>query len=256
MIQNYPTPQDARNFLIDLIGQLEREGKTPTNIRNILKPVRSWFSYKGIEVPGRIKTGRGKLVRLGKEVVPTQEEFRRVLEAANIRTRAGIAMLAFSGIRPQVLGNFSGTDALRVGDFVEMTITNGEVSFSQTPTMFVIRENLSKMGNEYAGFLAEEGCHYLKQYLEWRMRDKQIEYDDKVITLPGEKLTPDSPIFTAIENRYKQFRQEYNSLVQKIRDIADVLDRETPPALNGTVMLMFIEELENRYGFVFPSRLA
>lgn len=33
----------------------------------------------------------------------------------------------------------------------------------------------------------------------------------------------------AIENSYKQFRQEYNSLVQKIRDIAEVLDREPPP---------------------------
>ena len=48
----------------------------------------------------------------------------------------------------------------------------------------------------------------------------------------------------AIENSYKQFRQEYNSLVQKIRDIAEVLDREPPPALNGTVTLMFIEKFK------------
>jgi hypothetical protein len=42
---------------------------------------------------------------------------------------------------------------------------------------------LSKAGHQYFTFLGEEGCEYLKDYLESRLKE-------------GEKLTPDSPILT------------------------------------------------------------
>jgi len=46
-----------------------------------------------------------------------------------------------------------------------------------------VRRTLSKTGNQYFTFLCDEGCEYLQQYLEWRLRR-------------GEKLTPKSPIIT------------------------------------------------------------
>jgi len=64
-----------------------------------------------------------------------------------------------------------------------MKIENGEVIYEKVPTMIVVRRELSKGGHQYFTFLSEEGCEYLKDYLESRLKE-------------GEKLTPNSPILT------------------------------------------------------------
>jgi hypothetical protein len=74
-------------------------------------------------------------------------------------------------------------DGLRLKDLPEMKIEKGEVVFEKVPTMVVVRKELSKAGHQYFTFLGEEGCEYLKDYLESRLKE-------------GEKLTPDSPILT------------------------------------------------------------
>jgi hypothetical protein len=61
-------------------------------------------------------------------------------------------------------------------------------------------EELSKVGHQYFGFIPEEGCRYLKNYLEWRMRPKEVKrpFGDgrrpQVIKLGGERLGPESPL--------------------------------------------------------------
>ncbi len=64
-----------------------------------------------------------------------------------------------------------------------MKIYEDEISFEKIPTMVIVRKELSKARFQYFTFLSEEGCSYLKDYLEERMRK-------------GEKLHPDSPIIT------------------------------------------------------------
>jgi hypothetical protein len=44
------------------------------------------------------------------------------------------------------------------------------MDFSEVPAMIVVRPELSKAGHKYITFLSEEGCDYLKEYLEERMR--------------------------------------------------------------------------------------
>ena len=70
---------------------------------------------------------------------------------------------------------------MRVRDFPEMRVEGDTVEFERTPTMVVVRPELSKDGHQYFTFLSEEGCEYLRDYLEERM-------------LGGEELTADSPI--------------------------------------------------------------
>jgi len=64
------------------------------------------------------------------------------------------------------------------------------------PTLVVVRKELSKAGHQYFSFLTEEGCGYLKDYLEARMRD-------------GEKLDKNSPIVTP-KQRMKPFIRSTN----------------------------------------------
>jgi hypothetical protein len=93
--------------------------------------------------------------------------------------------MAFSGVRPGVLGTVYGEDGLRPSDLPEMRVeTDGTVEFAKMPTMVVVRRTLSKMGRRYITFLPEQGCGYIKQYIEWRVR------------VLKEKVGPASPIIT------------------------------------------------------------
>jgi hypothetical protein len=49
---------------------------------------------------------------------PNKEELDRTLRIATLRARVSITLMAFSGLRPQTLGNYTGTDSIRFGDFV------------------------------------------------------------------------------------------------------------------------------------------
>ena len=112
-----------------------------------------------------------------------------------MRQRVPISLMAFSGFRPEVLGNSEGTDGLKVADFWEMQIEfeknektqqeiveSGKVKFGvyervkgemvwvpKIPTLIVVRIESSKTRIEYVTFLNEEGCLAVKDYLEQRM---------------------------------------------------------------------------------------
>jgi integrase len=174
----------AANFLLDLIGELESEKKSGSYISNIVKAVRGWLEFNGIQIQQKIKIrNRDELTRVADERPPTQEELRKILNATDMRFRAATAIVAFSGVRLEVLGDYLGQDGLKVQDIPEMTIENGVVSFKKIPTKIMIRRNLSKTKTRYFTFLCQEGCDYLKEYLELRMRN-------------GETLGSESPIVT------------------------------------------------------------
>ena len=72
---------------------------------------------------------------------------------------------------------------LTTGDLPELKIDGDSVDFEKLPTIVIVRKGLSKAGHQYFTFLSEEGCEYLKDYLEERMRE-------------GEDITPNSPVIT------------------------------------------------------------
>jgi len=97
-------------------------------------------------------------------------------------SRAGpIALVSQAGLRLETLGNEFGTDGLRISDLPEMEIKDGRVEFKRIPSMIAVRPTLSKAKHKYFTFLTNEGCEYLKAYLEKRMAE-------------GEKLASDSPV--------------------------------------------------------------
>jgi len=212
-----PDPTIARDFILDLVTEFKAEGKKSSNIHNYVKVLRSWYQHNSITIQGRIKVGKTRLVMVRKENVPEPEELRRILaQAENRRAKVGIAMMAYGGVRPEVLGDADGVDGLKVGDFPEMEYTNektqivtvkgmsslkvtqrGTVTFTKIPTTFIVRDSLSKMGNEYCGFISKESCDYLKDYLEERMKTQKVFNAEtkRREWRPGEQLTPDTPVF-------------------------------------------------------------
>jgi hypothetical protein len=186
------TPQDLlrmkdrelHNFLLDAISDLQKKGYAGSYQQSILKAVKSWLNFNGKALTRKIKIkGTQETPTLEKERVPTQPELKKIFLAGNNQQRVACVLLAHSGLRIQVLGNYKGTDGIKLGDFPELKLEGERIKFEQIPAQVLVRHALSKAGHQYFTFLSHEGCNYLKDYLEERLRK-------------GEELNPDSPILT------------------------------------------------------------
>jgi integrase len=167
---------------LDFVSAEEKRQVAGSYIVRTLKAGKSWLLHNGkkLDRPIRVR-GAKDTPSLRNERVPTQEELRKILLAGTPRIRSAAALVAFSGLRPEVLGNYFGSDGLTLRDFPELKVGKGTVEFVRVPTIVRIRPELSKNSTGYVSFLSEEGCDYIKQYLEDRLR-------------AGENLGPDSDL--------------------------------------------------------------
>jgi len=170
------------DYLFDFVTKMEKEGKAPSYIKSYLKVVKSWLLFNDIKLVRQIKIGKsGTTPTLEDERVPTKDELKQIIGYAKPRGKTSIIFMAFSGLRPKVLGDHTGVDGLEIRDLPELHIEGKEVEFNKIPTMVVVRPELSKAKHRYLTFIGPEGCQYLKAYLEKRLA-------------AGEDLAPNSPI--------------------------------------------------------------
>lgn len=121
-----------------------------------------------------------------KERQPEKEELSKVLRMSTLRERVSIALMTFSGLRPEVLGNIDGTDGLMIGDIPDLKLTKDGMEFVNIPIRIEVRPDLSKIRVKYFTFLGPEGSEYLKEYIQTRIA-------------AGEKLGQDSPVVLPVE---------------------------------------------------------
>ena len=172
------------DIMTDYVSDQERKGRAGSYVKSTLKAVKSWLAFNGIKLPRKIKImGAEDAPSLRNERVPTPEELKRIFLAGNSRTRVACALMAFSGLRPQVLGNYLGTDGLKVSDIPDMRIGREEIKFDKVPIRVIVRKELSKARIEYFSFLGPEGCSYLEAYFKERISQ-------------GEDISPDTPVIT------------------------------------------------------------
>jgi integrase len=183
----------AYNFVMDIVTRMEREGKAGSYIHSNTKALRSWFAHNGINVDGRIKIrGAQDAPTLRDKHAPTSSELAAFFSNAPPQTRCAAALVAQAGLRLEVVGNYDGSDGLKLGDLPELVVrpnpsdcAAGQISFSRTPAMIVVRPELSKAGHQYFTFLAKEGCEYIVQYLTWRMKMGETLVASSPLVSPG-----------------------------------------------------------------------
>ncbi len=172
------------NLLLDLISSMEKEGHAGSYIESVFKVIRSWLSHNGKDIRRKIKIrGGGDAPSLKDERVPTKEELKRIFLSGDKKTRVASVFVAHSGVRIEVLGNYKGQDGLRIADLPEIEIKPDSVGFTKIPALVLVRKELSKAGHQYFTFVSTEGCAYVQDYLEERLRG-------------GETLTSKSPLVT------------------------------------------------------------
>ena len=174
----------AEDMILDYVTWMESQKYAPGYIEDVVKALKSWLSYNYVDIRRKIKVANAGIpVTLEDEQVPTPAQLESIMNAADPRTRASMSLMAFAGVRPQVVGNHDGTDGLRVSDIEGLRIgDNGNsVSLERMPPVVTIRPQISKAGHRYFTFLTSQGCSYLLGYLRGR-------------AAAGEKLCSDSPL--------------------------------------------------------------
>jgi hypothetical protein len=168
------TSQEIHSLLVDTVTEFEKRGYAGSYLEGIVKGVKSWLSFNDVSLGERkiYFTDRDDTPTLREEKAPEPDELRKAFEYASPRTRAAMALYAFCGFRPGVLANHNGTDGLEIRDLPEIQIDREAktVTFTLIPTMVIVRKKVSKAGHQYFGLLHEEGCRYLSEELERRLR--------------------------------------------------------------------------------------
>ncbi len=178
-------PMKAENMLLDHVSWMEEKKYAPGYIKGTITAIKSWFEYNRIDIRRKIRIANMDVpTSIQNEMVPDRAQLRKMLDAADPRCRAIISMMAFSGMRPQVMGLADKSDGLALSDLPDLILDGSDTRFSRIPAMVVVRPQLSKIRKKYFTFLAEEGCQYVLGYLRERMAR-------------GEVLKPSSPLVAA-----------------------------------------------------------
>jgi hypothetical protein len=179
-------PQRLTDMLIDKFDEFETKQKLrPSYIMEFKKTIKTWLAFNGKKIDLDNVKIRKITYSTDDEQVPTQDQLRTTLSIAPPKTKVMMSMIAFSFVRPEVLGNYDGSDGLVISDFKEMEIKGDLVDFTKIPTLVSVRDTISKNRRRYLTYLSDEGCECVKSYLEMRLRD-------------GEKLTPESCLLPGV----------------------------------------------------------
>lgn len=174
--------REWQDSFIDFVRHEEEKGKAGSYIVRFKKVLLSWLRFNNIKIDLIVNIKNEYLSpRTENESVPSVDVLSKILRKANSRSMASIALMAFSGLRPEVLGNFEGNDGLKIKDLIDFNIK--KMDFENIPAMIIVRPNLSKARNQYFTFLGEEGCTYIKEYLIERSRYEKLTEESPLIAL-------------------------------------------------------------------------
>ena len=129
----------------DQIRSMEKQGKAGSYISTSLKSVSSYLKFNNtiIRLGLNIKN-ENRNPTVEDERIPEKKELAAILRDANPRTKVAIALMEFSGLRPESLGNYAGTEGLRISDAVDLSVRGKSIDFENIPCQIIVRPELSK----------------------------------------------------------------------------------------------------------------
>lgn len=193
-----------RDLILDYRAYLEKEEYSGNSINTFDGAIRGFFTaVLGNAAMINVKNYRNAQVRKKKDLVPTLEELRKILDICNIEEKFRIIFLAQTGMR------ISDALAMKVGD-VQRELDLGNIPLAIT---YLPEKDREAIG-ERITFLGSDGVEILKAYLRWR---KDL----------GEKITGESPLFAC---RTKRGESPIHS--EKINEMIHSIAKKA--GLNGT----------------------
>jgi integrase len=155
-----------------------QERNNPQNIKTYLVGIKSYFAYYDIDIiPSKFK----RKVKIPKTLKEKEEpidaaDIRKILLSCNNRRlKTYLLILASGGLRA-VEGC-----AIRIKD----------INFEGSPTIIHIRAEYVKTRVGRDIYISDEATRYLKQWLDWKYRERSISPDDLVFNTFRVKSKPE-----------------------------------------------------------------
>ena len=163
-----------RDLVLDFRHHLEHTGLAPKTINCYDGAIRGFFtSVLGKRGMVNIRNYRDRSVTQKRDLVPTLEELKKMIDVMSLEEGFRILFIAQTGMRVSDALN------LKVGD-IERELDLGNIPLA---IRFIPQKDRELIG-ERITFLGSDGVEMLKQYLNWREKR-------------GEKIIDDSPLFVS-----------------------------------------------------------
>lgn len=181
---------ELKNSISDHIRKMENEGKAGSYISTSIKPILSFLKFNNTPIKLQINIkNENRNLTTENERIPTKEELSTILRSANTRSRLAIALMAYSGLRPETIGTYKGDNGLKLSDIKNLKISNKSIEFEKIPTQITIRPELSKARHQYFTFLTSEGCTYMAEYLKERINSGEILNQESPLIMPDTQMS-------------------------------------------------------------------
>ena len=159
------TVEEAEDRMLDWQAQMVEEGLAGASIQTNFTGVKQWFQFNRIRVQVRCKGTPAK--RTYFDYIPSRKDVQSLLDAAKLHHKVGIALIAFSGLRPV--------------DVVTLRYENIRASYETGDTVLTIIKLHQKTGEWYPTFIGTQGTRYIRSFIESRKAK-------------GEKITNESHV--------------------------------------------------------------
>ena len=175
----------ATDLLEDHITMMESKNYSPGYIEEQIKTVKSWLRHFDVEIRRKIRvTSTNYTPTLQNERVPDGQEMAEIYSRAGLRESVIISLMAKSGLRPQVIGNYNGTDGLQMRDLPDLAIHQGKAKCIRIPNRITVRRELSKARHQYFTFSTQYATSHIVAYLNDRLAHGESLHDNAPIVAP------------------------------------------------------------------------
>jgi len=176
---------EAEDLLDDFIEKAEEAKLGESRTWSISQSIKSFYKWNYAD----LSRGAGKITITKKKPyrTPEKESLLKFMEGANLRDKALIHFLASTGISEGSVPHLKWAHVWH--DLIEKRIDPPHVGLTSSEIKGAGREKYA--GVEQHAFMTPSAVESLMRYKEWRERVK------------GEKITPESPLFSSIEGPIK-----------------------------------------------------
>jgi len=184
------------------------ESRKLVEARYVHAVLSSFFKASGITVETEPPKDSRSFLEVGTPM-PTDEEFQAMYDRGclDLRDKFLLAFLRQTGVRVGAIETF------KLKDVKDLVLNDtGEPELKNDFPAIVVYAGEPEA---YVTFLAPDGAQLMVQYLKGRMKGRKIHDKEGRIERPGERLTPDSPLFAKITLRGKAEGQAISSAMAR-----------------------------------------
>lgn len=174
---------DANETYRGFVVKLASSDLAPKSVASWAAALKKFLSANGVEVTRKVPI---KIYNVHEDTLPSREELRGALEAANLKARVCILLMASSG--------------LRIGELHQLKF--GDINLEKSPPVIRIKAAGAKERKGRITFMSDEAKEVLREYLAGR-----------------ENLEADSPLVAARKGRtmsYQNMQFILNNVFRKV----------------------------------------